>query len=88
MVRALLDAPPMSPHQLTAEELTEYALATVDALRSTHHGALPRIELMTMLRGVGLDDDQAEAVMKHAFEHGLLVEQVAVIRATALRVAA
>jgi hypothetical protein len=78
----------MTPHRGTPDDLALYAEATADALTGCHHGSLSTVDVLGMLRGVGLDEELAQAVLRYALARGMLVEDRATIRAQVLPVAA
>lgn len=78
----------MTAHCGTQDDLALYAEATADALTGCHHGSLSKVDVLMMLRGVGLDEELAQAVLRYALARGVLVEDRATIRVHALPVAA
>ena len=78
----------MSPHGGTPDDLALYAEATADALVWCHHGSASKADVLGMLRGVGLDEELAQAVLRYALVRGVLVEERTTLRVRTLPEAA
>jgi hypothetical protein len=64
-------------------DITDRAGAVVDVVRATPRRKMQRAELLAMLHDVGLDDEEAQAVVRLVVSSGDLVDNGQELRAPA-----